>query len=271
MGTLDPAADGIAVNRPARPEGDDAERRDRGEARERGHRDVEHVDRRSGEEALLAQQLDQVGDRLQQPEPARAVGPVALLHSPDQLPLEPGGVGEREQHEVRDHECLDERDPPRLGHAETLRCSGGAGAGAIAAPRRRSQTRSVSLMTRPPPALASASSFRDLHRVVEARRVVLWHADGWGEAAVEAGPQLDARPVGTQRYQRAARDAAGRCVLGRDLHLGSRPLELQLGHALDCGAGEERAVGQQTQLGQEVGRAALIVGHLVCRGRRGGL
>ena len=55
---------------------------------------ISDVDRARREEALLADQLDQVGDRLQEPERARAVRPVAELHPAEQLALEPGRVGE---------------------------------------------------------------------------------------------------------------------------------------------------------------------------------
>src|SRR5262249_17487610 len=69
-------------------------------------------------ERLLADELDEVGDRLQEPERAGPVGPIAELHAAEQLALQPGRVGERDHDQVDDHERLDERDPPHLVHDE---------------------------------------------------------------------------------------------------------------------------------------------------------
>src|SRR5205823_680983 len=51
-------------------------------------------------------------------EPVRsgAVRAVATLHPAEELALEEGRVRERDHHQVDDHERLDQRDPPRLGH-----------------------------------------------------------------------------------------------------------------------------------------------------------
>src|SRR4029079_16752588 len=104
---------------PAWAERDHAERRERRERGENRRADVEHVDRGGREEALLTDQLHQVGDRLQQAERADAVRAVAELHAREHLALDPGHVGEREHHEVDDQGRLDQRDPPGLCHLET--------------------------------------------------------------------------------------------------------------------------------------------------------
>src|SRR5262249_10220227 len=65
-------------------------------------------------ERLLADELDQVGDRLEKAERAGAVRAVAELHPAEHLSFEPGRVGEGAHHEVDDHEDLDHRDPPDL-------------------------------------------------------------------------------------------------------------------------------------------------------------
>ena len=78
-------------------------------------------------EALLPDQLHEVGDGLQEPEGPRAVRPVAELHAPEQLALEPGRVRESEQDEVDDQERLDGVDPPGLvqllGHQAVSTCT----------------------------------------------------------------------------------------------------------------------------------------------------
>ena len=72
-------------------------------AARKGDSDVEHVDGVGRAEALLVEQLEQVGDRLQEPFGADAVGAVAQLHPPHHLPLGERQVGERDQDEV-DHD-----------------------------------------------------------------------------------------------------------------------------------------------------------------------
>src|SRR4029077_19097060 len=75
---------------------------------------VQDVDGCSGEEALLANQLDEIGDRLEKTERAGAVRAIAERHPPHRLPLRQRQVREGEEDEVHDHERLDDRDPPRL-------------------------------------------------------------------------------------------------------------------------------------------------------------
>src|SRR6185503_10451860 len=104
----------VSADRPAGTPRDHREGGHRREGREERPEDVEHVDRSSREEALLADQLDEVGDRLQRPERPDAVRPVAQLHPAHDLALDERQVGEAEQHEVDDDHGLDERDPPRL-------------------------------------------------------------------------------------------------------------------------------------------------------------
>jgi hypothetical protein len=103
---------------PAGAERDDAERGERREHGDDRRDDVRGVDGRRREEALLADQLDEVGDRLQQPEGTGAIRAVAVLHAPEQLAFEPRRVREGEHDEVDDHQCLDERDPPDFLHLE---------------------------------------------------------------------------------------------------------------------------------------------------------
>ena len=99
----DVAVDLVAGDRPARPPGDHGERAERRERGEERGEDVEDVDRRGREEALLADQLDQVGDRLQQAVRAGPVRAVAELHPPHHLALGEREVRERDEDEV-DHD-----------------------------------------------------------------------------------------------------------------------------------------------------------------------
>ncbi len=68
------------------------------------------------------------------------------------------------------------------------------------------------------------------------------------QAAVDACRQRDRAAVRADRDEVAGRDLAPPCVVGRELELGLRPLELELGDALDGGAGEERLVGDESDL-----------------------
>ncbi len=77
-----------AADLPDAAEGDDAEGGERREAGDGRGGDVEDVDRRGGREARLAQELDQVGDRLEEPERPGPVRPVAKLHAAEELPLD---------------------------------------------------------------------------------------------------------------------------------------------------------------------------------------
>src|SRR5262249_6662878 len=86
----------------------------RGERGDEGREEVEDVDGRGGEEAFLADQLQQVGDRLQEPERTGTVRAVAELHPPHHLALGKRQGRERDQGDVDDHERLDQRDPPGL-------------------------------------------------------------------------------------------------------------------------------------------------------------
>ena len=84
------------------PERDHGERGERREGGDERREDVEHVDGRAGEEALLPDELHHVGDRLQEPERAGAVRPVAELHPPHHLPLGQRQIGEGADDEVDD-------------------------------------------------------------------------------------------------------------------------------------------------------------------------
>ena len=85
------------------------------------------------------------------------------------------------------------------------------------------------------------------------RGVLLGDArDARGSVRLIAGAELDGRPVRADADGVAGRDLAPLGVLGGELDLGLGPLELELGHALDRGAGEERPVALQPQLAEEV-------------------
>src|SRR4029079_10514042 len=87
----DPAGDVVVAHVPDAPERDDTERGERGEARDGRSCDVEEVDRVRREEALLAEELDEVGDRLEEAEGGSPVWAVAELHAPDELPPRDSG------------------------------------------------------------------------------------------------------------------------------------------------------------------------------------
>src|SRR4029079_6927556 len=113
------AADVVARALPAGAERDHREGGERGEGRQHRRADVEHVDRALGVERLLADQINQVGDRMQKPERPGAVGPVAELHPAQHLALDQRHVREGQQQQVDDQERLDDRDPPGVCHLAT--------------------------------------------------------------------------------------------------------------------------------------------------------
>src|SRR5262249_30247330 len=80
--------------------------------------DVRDRDGACRRERLLADELHEVGDRLQQSERACTVRAVAELHAAHDLALRQGEVCEQQQDDVDDDERLDEQDPPRLGHCD---------------------------------------------------------------------------------------------------------------------------------------------------------
>ena len=129
------AVDLVAGDLPARPPRDHRERAERRERGQERREDVEHVDRGGGEEALLADQLDEVGDRLQEPVGAGAVRAVAQLHPPHHLALGERQVREADEDEVDDDERLDRGDPP--GRAVRTRTRGAGSAGVTASRPRR--------------------------------------------------------------------------------------------------------------------------------------
>src|SRR4029078_12227249 len=88
----DPAGDVVAADVPHAAERDDAERGERREARDGRRRDGEDVDGVGGEEALLAEQLHEVDDRLEEAEGPSPVRPVAELHSPEELAFQTGAL-----------------------------------------------------------------------------------------------------------------------------------------------------------------------------------
>ena len=65
-------------------------------------------------------------------------------------------------------------------------------------------------------------------------------SDAFDELAVDARAELDRGPVRAQGDDVARRDPAPVGVPCGELDLALGPLELELGHTLDLGAGEER-------------------------------
>ena len=68
------------------------------------------------DQVLLEEQLDPVGDGLQQPEGAHAGGPQAHLDASDHLSLDPGHVGRHQEEDAEHHPDLDHHDDERLKH-----------------------------------------------------------------------------------------------------------------------------------------------------------
>ena len=123
-----------------RDDGDDAGGRDDREDRRDA---VQERHRVPGPEVLLAEELQDVGDRLQRAERADAVRAVALLEAAEHL-----AVGhEHDRHEVEDdqedHQRLQDLHPPRLdvvdvgqdGHARVISTSPPAGRARLPSPR----------------------------------------------------------------------------------------------------------------------------------------
>ncbi len=169
----------LAEDHPARPPRDHREGDERGEQRHERREDVEGADRVGGTEALLVEQLEQVGDRLQQAVRAGPVRAVAHLHPGHHLPLGEREVGERDHDEVDHDEALDERDPP------DLRALG-----------REDQS----------------SRLHHLDRLVQVAGVLFGDAgDALDQPAVDACAQLDRGPVGADdRRGRRPRSRASR-------------------------------------------------------------
>src|SRR5205085_10355330 len=70
--------------------------------------------RRARAEVLLADELEDVGDRLHRAERADAVGAVAALEAPEQLALGQQGDRDEVEDDEEDHQRLDDLHPPRL-------------------------------------------------------------------------------------------------------------------------------------------------------------
>ena len=187
------------------------------------------------EEALLADQLHEVGDRLEQAERTRTVRPVAVLHPAEQLALEPRRVGEGEQEQVDHEERLDQADPPGLVHRRFTSTTSWPSPRACS-----SAARTVPL-----------ASFRERRARRRDRRVV--------RADLDLVARLD-----------AARASVGRGELEHRL----RPLELELRDALDRRPREERPVRDEpeTRGGRRgrlpVGRGDRLVARASRRERR---
>src|SRR5919108_5272174 len=87
-----------------------------------------------------------------------------------------------------------------------------------------------------------------LYPVRERTDMFLGGADDAGRhVRVDDGAKLDGRAVGAHPNGVSVADRAQRGVVRRELELSLRTQELKLGHALDGGAGEERAVADELQ------------------------
>src|SRR5207248_3151335 len=95
-------------------ERDQRERGDGGQDRERRSDSKQIADARSGPRGLFRRELDDLGERLHQPERPHTVRPVAILEPTEQLSLVPDQDREEQEHDQEDHERLDDLDPPRL-------------------------------------------------------------------------------------------------------------------------------------------------------------
>jgi hypothetical protein len=96
------------------PNGMIAKAGDRGHDRDQRREREEPPDRGARAELLLGDELDDVGHRLQDPERADAVGPVAVLEAPEQLALDDEHDGHELQADGEDHDRLEDLHPPRL-------------------------------------------------------------------------------------------------------------------------------------------------------------
>src|SRR4029079_9455440 len=96
-------------------EGDDGQRGDRGEDGQDRRDHEEQADRGGGAGVLLAQQLADVGDGLEQTVGADAVGAVAGLEAAEQLALGDEDDRDDRQPDGEDDHRLEELDPPLLG------------------------------------------------------------------------------------------------------------------------------------------------------------
>ena len=94
--------------------GDDRQREDAGEDRQQRPEHEQRRDRVGRPEGLLAEQLADVGERLQDAEGADPVGPVAVLEAADQLPLDHRHHRQDREDHAEDHQRLDDHDPGRF-------------------------------------------------------------------------------------------------------------------------------------------------------------
>ena len=104
----------VLTDCPDRAPRDDGERSQRGEAGD--DRCCNHEEAHAGwwQEALLANELDEISDRLEEPVGPDSVRAVAQLHAGKQLAFHPRQIGEQQQYDVHDDERLGNVDPPWL-------------------------------------------------------------------------------------------------------------------------------------------------------------
>ena len=187
------------------------------------------MDQAVGLEGRLAHQLDQVGEGLDDPERAGAVGAEATLEAAQHLALDQRHEGEGEQQDDED------RRRPRW--------------------RRSTRPRLVASGSTGAHGFAHLYARRQLGAVLRGDPDRTRHKRG-----VDARAQLDRGSVRAHDHLVAVCDRAPVGVLGRDLDLGGRALEGELGHVLDHGIGEERSVADQLERAAAGRRLGLRLG-----------
>ena len=216
-----------------------------------------------GDHVLLADQLAEVGDRLQQAHRADAVGAVARLQAADQLALEDGHEGEEAHQAVDEDEGLDQRDEHPVGHQACPSTVQAPSTGAPSQAKRTAPGASVRESRAVPGRRAARVAHRDGRALgdAEAQRVLAREHDL--VAALER-ESLGARDRGARRTAGGARRRAGRrppaatCGAARAAREPCR----RRGRALASGA--VRPIVSQREPGEE--RRGL--GHAAERARR---
>ncbi len=91
-------------------EGDDGDGNQRAGERDDRRDDEERALGGKGKQVFLEEELDAVGERLQQAEGADARGSPAVLHAAEDLALEQHGVGDRRQGDDEDDDDLEDAE-----------------------------------------------------------------------------------------------------------------------------------------------------------------
>ena len=108
------------------PEGHHGQGQERGDHGERGRDDEDDAVGAGRDDVLLEEELDPVGDRLEEPEGTHPLRADPILHVADHLSLHPDDERNAEQHESEDDQNLDRGcDQKRGVHAATSDLPGG--------------------------------------------------------------------------------------------------------------------------------------------------